>query len=173
MRNTIRNVTIVVPVLITSCHVSLKPKCEPKSAHTTIITAARMKVAGRPEMWAVHFVSRVNHVRDLVGLMVAGCYHSVHPLNAPQVEARPLAAGRSGPCRCRTGRRAGRRSNAHRHRRAAGAEPRRGTDPQSGTNAGGAGARHRDSLHRARAHGPTTCQTASTGVLARLRDRRA
>src|SRR5437867_370944 len=104
MRNTIRNVTIVVPVLITSCHVSLKPKCRPKSAHTTIITAARMKVAGRPEMWAVHLVSRVNHVRDLVGLMVAGCYHSVHPSMLlrlrrglwPPVDPALVDAGREG-----------------------------------------------------------------------------
>ena len=34
IRNTIRNVTIVVPVLMTSCHVSLKPNSGPVTAQT-------------------------------------------------------------------------------------------------------------------------------------------
>ena len=61
-------------------------------------------MAGRPEMWAVHLVSRVNHVRDLVGLMVAGCYHSVHPSMLlrlrrglwPPVDPALVDAGREG-----------------------------------------------------------------------------
>ena len=34
IRNTIRNVTMVVPVLMTSCQVSLKPKTGPVTIHT-------------------------------------------------------------------------------------------------------------------------------------------
>src|SRR3954467_9319707 len=41
MRKTIRNVTIVVPVLITSCHVLLKLKIGPVNPHTTMIPQAR------------------------------------------------------------------------------------------------------------------------------------
>ena len=33
IRNTIRNVTIVVPVLMTSCHVSEKPNSGPVTSH--------------------------------------------------------------------------------------------------------------------------------------------
>ena len=38
IRNTIRKVMIVVPVLMTSCQVSEKPKNGPVTAHTTTIT---------------------------------------------------------------------------------------------------------------------------------------
>jgi hypothetical protein len=41
MRNTIRKVTMVVPVLMTSCQVSLKPKIGLVTIHTTITSAAR------------------------------------------------------------------------------------------------------------------------------------
>ena len=43
-----RKVTIVVPVLITSCQVSLNPKSGPVTDHTTIIPTAIMNVAGLP-----------------------------------------------------------------------------------------------------------------------------
>ena len=62
---------IVVPVLITSCQVSLKRKIGPVSAHTRMMDAASAKVIGRPLMWAVPFVSRVNQLRDFVGRMEA------------------------------------------------------------------------------------------------------
>src|SRR6476660_1762768 len=48
MRNTIRNVTMVVPVLITSCHVSENPKSGPLTAHTRTMPAAVMNVDARP-----------------------------------------------------------------------------------------------------------------------------
>ena len=41
--NTIRKVTIVVAVLITSCQVSLKPKNGPSIAHTTMLASASKK----------------------------------------------------------------------------------------------------------------------------------
>src|SRR5215218_9109406 len=71
IRNTIRNVTIVVPVLITSCQVSLKAKRGPVTAQTTITATARKKVSGRPVAWAVHLANRVKRERDLVGLIGA------------------------------------------------------------------------------------------------------
>src|SRR5512147_133748 len=77
MRNTIRNVMIVVLVLMTSCQVSLKRKYGPNAAHATMTEHARRNVTGRPDACAVHFVNRVNHVVDLVGLMIRGCYHSL------------------------------------------------------------------------------------------------
>ena len=39
---------MVVPVLITSCHVSLKPKSGPLTAQRTMTRAAAMNVVGRP-----------------------------------------------------------------------------------------------------------------------------
>src|SRR5262245_1301976 len=44
-----RNVTIVVPVLITSCHVSLKPKRGPLIAQIKITTTADVNTRGRPQ----------------------------------------------------------------------------------------------------------------------------
>src|SRR5688500_15458356 len=48
MRNTMRNVTMVVPVLMMSCHVSEKPKNGPLSAQATITSTQTTKVSGRP-----------------------------------------------------------------------------------------------------------------------------
>ena len=48
MRKTIRKVTMVVPVLITSCQVSLKPKIGPASAQIRTMATASTKVTGRP-----------------------------------------------------------------------------------------------------------------------------
>src|SRR5690349_12398117 len=48
IRNTIRNVTMVVPVLITSCQVSLKWKIGPITAQATITAAAAANAHGVP-----------------------------------------------------------------------------------------------------------------------------
>ena len=48
MRNTIRNVTIVVPVLITSCQVSEKPKMGPVMAQTRMMPRASAKAGTLP-----------------------------------------------------------------------------------------------------------------------------
>ena len=69
MRNTIRKVTIVVPVLMTSCQVSLKPKSGPVSAHSAMTAHAATNATGRPAAFAVHLAKRVNQVRDRVGRM--------------------------------------------------------------------------------------------------------
>src|SRR5512141_2138684 len=61
MRKTIRKVMIVVLVLITSCHVSLKWKRGPVIAQTRMIPRATIKVAGLPAVCDAHFAARVNH----------------------------------------------------------------------------------------------------------------
>src|SRR5688500_11715839 len=58
---------IVVPVLITSCHVSLNAKRGPLTAHTAMTATASVNAAGRPEARAVAFANRVNQLRDFVG----------------------------------------------------------------------------------------------------------
>src|SRR5262252_4342206 len=70
MRKTIKNVTIVVPVLMTNCHVSLKPKTGPVPAQTTITMTATRKATGRPVARAVHLAKRVKQDLDLVGRIV-------------------------------------------------------------------------------------------------------
>src|SRR5258705_10295283 len=95
---------MVVLVLMTSCQVSLKPNNGPLSAHTRMTPTATKNVTGRPDTWAVHLVSRVNHERDLVGLMVRGCYHSRIPSMFrtfrrfvwPPVDPAVVDAGREG-----------------------------------------------------------------------------
>jgi hypothetical protein len=61
-QKTIRNVTIVVPVLMTSCQVSLKPNKRPVTANTRTTAAARRKVAGRPEIREVATASLANQL---------------------------------------------------------------------------------------------------------------
>lgn len=51
MRNTIRKVTMVVVVLITSCQVSENPNTGPRSAYATTRPRQSTKASGRP----VHF----------------------------------------------------------------------------------------------------------------------
>jgi hypothetical protein len=58
---------MVVPVLITSCHVSLNPNSGPVTAQITMTEAAATNVAGRPVARAVHLVNRVKRERGLVG----------------------------------------------------------------------------------------------------------
>jgi hypothetical protein len=48
IRNTIRKVTMVVPVLMTSCHVSEKPNSGPVAAQATTTSTQAAKVTGRP-----------------------------------------------------------------------------------------------------------------------------
>src|ERR1044071_5150729 len=69
MRKTIRNVTMVVPVLMTSCHVSLKPKRGPVTAQTMMVPAAMAKARGGAAARAVHLAKFVNHVVDFDGLI--------------------------------------------------------------------------------------------------------
>src|SRR5690242_15129216 len=49
IRNTIRNVTMVVPVLITSCHVSEKWKIGPVTSQTTITITASANAHELPD----------------------------------------------------------------------------------------------------------------------------
>ncbi len=62
MTNTMRNVTIVVPVLITSCQVSLNPKMGPVTPHTSTTPTAAAKALGRPAAREDQRAKRVNQV---------------------------------------------------------------------------------------------------------------
>jgi len=64
-----RKVTIVVPVFMTSCQVSLKLKIGPVVAHATITNTANTKVDGWPVALAVHLAKRVNPDVDFVGFI--------------------------------------------------------------------------------------------------------
>ncbi|MNT00144.1 hypothetical protein D3C72_1345640 [compost metagenome] len=51
---------MVVPVLITSCQVSLNPNSGPVPAHTRTSSRQPMKVHGRPVILAVALAKRLN-----------------------------------------------------------------------------------------------------------------
>jgi hypothetical protein len=55
--NTMRKVTIVVPVLLMSCQVFDHWKIGPLTPHTTMTASASAKVAGRPAWRAVQSTS--------------------------------------------------------------------------------------------------------------------
>lgn len=60
---------MVVPVFMTSCHVSLYWNIGPVIPHRSIIATARMKAEGRPVLRAVNFANFVNQAVDFVGLI--------------------------------------------------------------------------------------------------------
>src|SRR5690242_20055944 len=90
MRNTIRKVIIVVPVLMTSCQVSLKPKRGPVQAQPRMRATAPTNVAGRPVARAVHFAKRVNHEVDFVGRIAQ--LPEGRGMETPPHVVRPLTA---------------------------------------------------------------------------------
>jgi hypothetical protein len=61
MRKTMRNVTMVVPVLMTSCQVSLYRKNGPVISQASITATAPAKVRGRPASRDVALANRVNN----------------------------------------------------------------------------------------------------------------
>ena len=65
MANTIRNVTIVVPVLMTSCQVSEKPKIGPVMPHTSTTATAPTKANGVPAAREHQRAKRVNNDASL------------------------------------------------------------------------------------------------------------
>src|SRR5262245_24772927 len=96
MRKTIRNVTMVVPVLITSCHESLNRKSGPVIPHASTTEAARRKAAGRPVARAADFAKRVNHERDRVIVI------SVLLPAVDEVPPRPIGGRRYDSSRLRS-----------------------------------------------------------------------
>src|SRR5438552_18185400 len=84
MRKTIRNVTIVVLVLITSCHVSLQWKIGPVIPHTTITEKATMNAAGWPVAHAVHLANRLKALLRFIRA----------PGGAPAADGRQRGRGR-------------------------------------------------------------------------------
>src|SRR5215218_7898769 len=63
IRNTIRNVTMVVPVLMINCHVSENPKEGPVAAQTRTARVHKAKVQGLPAARAIQVLKAVK-VRD-------------------------------------------------------------------------------------------------------------
>jgi len=58
IRNTIRNVTIVVAVLMTSCHVVEKRRAGPRIAQTAIVATAAANAHGDPTAADVRWANR-------------------------------------------------------------------------------------------------------------------
>ena len=62
IKKTIKNVTIVVPVLITSCHVSENPNAGPEAAHTKTTMQQIMKATACPAAWETVSAIWPNHL---------------------------------------------------------------------------------------------------------------
>src|SRR4051812_38047769 len=69
-----RKVTIVVLVLITSCHVSEKPNIGPLMPHATTISAAQMNAHGDPTMLDVEWANFWNQPREPDPLSAEGMW---------------------------------------------------------------------------------------------------
>ena len=77
MTKTMRNVTIVVAVLITSCHVSEKSNSGPVTSHVTITAAASSRAYGEPAAFVTRAATsqeRITHGARTIGPHCApGC----------------------------------------------------------------------------------------------------
>ena len=74
---------MVVPVLITSCHVSEKPKSGPLTAHTMTMPAAIMNVEARPAASEVLLASSPKNFETADGsLAFALPFMNVAPVSA-------------------------------------------------------------------------------------------
>src|SRR5688572_14070934 len=62
-----RNVTIVVAVLITSCQVSLKPNSGPLTPQSTMIAIAPANTYGRPQKREACFANLEYQLRECIG----------------------------------------------------------------------------------------------------------
>ena len=60
---------IVVPVLMTSCQVSLKPNTGPVTIHTATASRASMKILGPPQTRAAAFASLEYQVVSCMGAL--------------------------------------------------------------------------------------------------------
>src|SRR5712692_1629185 len=69
MRNTIRKVTMVVAVLMTNCHVSLKRNMGPVATQMRMMSTAMKKAAGCPAVRAVRLARRLNTDATYIGFL--------------------------------------------------------------------------------------------------------
>ncbi|QND55226.1 hypothetical protein [Mesorhizobium huakuii] len=74
----------VVPVLITNCQVSEKPKNGPLTAQTTMIRQQPAKVSGMPAMWATR-----------LAILVKKLFHLSRSLNGCRDEKQPATVSGS------------------------------------------------------------------------------
>src|SRR5919199_3531984 len=96
IRNTIRKVTIVVPVLITNCQVSENPNTGPVTAHTMSTSAARQKAQELPAQSASRPAILANHACMHAPPV---CHSQAHALYHGQYaagEGFTTSAGREG-----------------------------------------------------------------------------
>ena len=93
MRKTIKKVMIVVPVLMTSCQVSLNPKSGPVTAHATTTETAIMNVTGLPVTLAVNFAKRENQEVDLVAFITP--FHRDEGSRTDRAARRPMLLKRN------------------------------------------------------------------------------
>src|SRR4030095_3679465 len=85
-----RNVMIVVPVLITSCHVSLKPKNGPVIAHTTTRPTAITATNGRAAKRAAVLAQCAYHDLVLIASIVSRGGNAASPCLRPTCVGRVL-----------------------------------------------------------------------------------
>ncbi len=104
IRNTIRKVMMVVPVLITSCQVSLKPNTGPLMPQITTIATAARKVHGEPVAAAAFLAIVLNRF-----VLSSSSSHSGDeddrqwPVQAPCSGGQARMRCSRGACRLRTG----------------------------------------------------------------------
>src|SRR5215208_214078 len=97
IRNTIRNVMMVVLVFMTNCQVLLNPKCGPQVAQTRMIITAAAKVAGCP----VVREARLAKLSNRESWSTTRSFHSLLYMAIPasedtKGEANPLWRARQG-----------------------------------------------------------------------------
>ncbi len=80
---------MVVPVLITSCQVSLQRKIGPVTAHTMTTVSASANETGCPVQCAVSFEKRVNAEVDFPGVMRSPRYFSMRYSTPARVSCVP------------------------------------------------------------------------------------
>ncbi len=90
IRNTIRKVTIVVPVLITSCQVSEKPNSGPLTAQTTMTRHAITNVEARPAACDVALATLAKNLAILWGVSGLSCIVRIKPAGFRQVPGAVL-----------------------------------------------------------------------------------
>src|SRR5262245_52126588 len=87
MRNTMRKVTIVVPVLMTSCHVSEYPKIGPTIAHDTMTPSAIAKAPVLP----AHLVTVSESASNASPMLQRGLFFIDPPCGQPDEPGSPLS----------------------------------------------------------------------------------
>lgn len=106
IRNTMRKVTMVVPVLMPSCHVSEHPNIGPVAAHTRTATRQTRKATGVPAACADAFAKRPNSGRfaarwcEMHGVDIRLGLRDAFGGHRPHYATHGAARGRAGNRTC-------------------------------------------------------------------------